>query len=1082
MTSRCLQCGVLLEESGPGPSSIEVGGTTRASSRCPSCDAAVEVSVDEVSVDPERTRTFLPGAGEEEGHVAHFTLLRLLGRGGFGEVWLAEDQRLGRNVALKLPRPSKDSQGLLFEARTAASLRHPNIVPVFEVGEDSGQVFIASEYIDGCTLRDFLTQGRTPFPRVVDLLIPIARALHFAHERGIIHRDIKPANILLDRSDQPFLADFGIARQTRTKVSEALEGQVVGTARYMSPEQADGKISATDARSDIYALGVTMFEMLTGETPFRGNVSAVLRQKVSDDPPSPRRFDSAIPKDLETICLKCLERTPDKRFATAQELVDELTRVQVGEPIRSRPISGVERLWRWCRRRPAVSSLLASTFLSLTLGLLGVSIFWRQAAASAAAVRESLYRSRMNLISNHLQNGDIVGVREMLDRVAADVGGGNAERDFALDYFKTIVRPLHPVANAGDFVRGIAISRDGGLCAAIGGGFEVRVWDAGANELIRILRTEVEPFGALDFSPTSAQLATGGHDGFVRIWEPLSSGRMLREMKHGPRVVLVRHSPDGGRLVSLGAKGAARLWDVATGAKLAEIPTGQSGAPRDARFSADGKTLYVATDRGHVRVWDLEPIVRQGAAQVPLPVRQFDVSPELECLAVSSDGTQLVAGDFHGILTVHSLETGESTRQQTYWGRVDAVEFVAGTRLVAAAANDGQLHLFDTERRQEIRSLNTHGLISGTLAMSADGRTLVVGSGDGSVSTLRLEGLTIPSILWHGVRANPGEVGKNAPPPVRGLQLLPDGRRAIAAYDTGEMRVWDLRTGRWTPLSTDGEHTGRIVTLQPGGGKLFATAWNKPTVTLWNAETLQVERTVTTSETGAVAIAFSTSGRRFAVAGRGDVTMGGPQSSRGSGPIAVYDTGDWSRPIRELPAAPESTVLSLAFSPDDRTLAVARSRSGLRDVESDGEADQTDGPGDGADLVDIATGTIGRHVPVELPSTLAYCRDGMLAVATMTGQIVLWDTREARIRGTIKGHTGRIHALVVLPESDTLVTAGRDRDIKLWDIPSGELITPLQGHIRQVFSLAAAADGTKLLSGGLEGEIRVWSAEPTGPK
>ncbi len=1064
MSSRCPQCGVLLEEPGPGGSPVIVEGTTRSTSRCPVCNGVIDLPVE-----LEQTWNFRPDATDEERRVAHFSLDRLLGRGGFGEVWLAEDQRLGRKVALKLSRPSKDPQGLLFEARTAASLRHPNIVPVFEVGEDAGQIFIASEYIDGCTLRDFLAGGRVPLSQVVDFLIPIARALHFAHGRGIIHRDIKPANILLDRTNQPFLADFGIARQAQAKVSASIEGQVIGTARYMSPEQADGRISETDARSDIYALGVTMFEMLTGETPFRGNVSAILQQKLTDDPPSPRRFDSSIPRDFETICLKCLERAPEKRFAAAQELVEELTRVRLGEPIRSRPISRAERLWRWCRRRPLVSGLLTSTFLSLTLGLLGVSIFWRQAAANAAAVQESLHRSRMNLISNHLQNGDIVGVREMLDRFAGEGGAGAGARDFARNYFETAIRPLHPVANAGDSVRGVAISRDGGLCAAFGREHEIRVWDARTDELIRVLRTEVEPFGAIDFSPTSAQLATGGHDGFVRIWEPLASGRMLREMHHGPRVVMVRHSPDGRHVVSLGAKGAARLWDVATGEKLGEIPTGQAGGPRDVRFSADSKTLYIGTDNGRIRVWDVESILRQGTAEVPLPISQFNVSPELECLAVSGDGMRLVAGDFHGILTIRSLETDESTRQQTYWGRIDAIEFLPGTHLVAAAANDGRVHLFDVDRRQEIRSLNTHGLISGSLAISTDGRTLVIGSGDGSVSTLRLDGLTNPSILWHSVRAEPDQDPKKSPPPVRGLLMLRDGRHAVAAYDSGEMRVWDLKTGLSSPLSTDKEQTGRIVSLQPGSGKLFATAWNKPVVTLWNAETFQVEQTIPTSANGAVAIAFSPSGRRFAVAGRRRVEEGEAKDRATGGPVAVYDTRDWSKPIRELPEDGKSDILSLAFSPDDKTLAIARIASA---------ADDIDRAADGVDLVDVSTGKVRTRVPAELPSALAYCRDGTLAVATMTGEIVLWETRAARVRATIKGHTGRIHALVVLPESDTLASAGRDRNIKLWDIPSGELITPLEGHFRQIFSLAAAAEGTKLLSGGLEGEIRIWSADP----
>jgi eukaryotic-like serine/threonine-protein kinase len=366
LTVRCPSCDRLLEI--PRPEGKDSGFEflpRLASVNCPNCGLVTA----HWELDPTVTYQQFRTARKQE-RVGHFVLQRLLGQGSAGEVWLADDVNLNRQVALKLPRSlDPEMVGLLFEAKTAASLRHPHIVSVYEVGEEAGQVFIATEYIDGLTLRDFLTAGKPAVSRTVDLLMRIAQALHYAHQHGVVHRDVKPANILLNKEGEPYVTDFGIAKRLNAEATISSDGQVIGTARYMSPEQAAGRTKETDSRSDVYALGVMLFEMLTGEAPFRGNVRAILDQKVSHDPPSPRTYDRGLPKDLETICLKCLEREPQKRYQSALELAEELRRFSIGEPIRARPISRVERVWRWCRMRPVVAGLLASLFLSPRLRL-----------------------------------------------------------------------------------------------------------------------------------------------------------------------------------------------------------------------------------------------------------------------------------------------------------------------------------------------------------------------------------------------------------------------------------------------------------------------------------------------------------------------------------------------------------------------------------------------------------------------------------------------------------------------------------------------------------------------------------------
>jgi serine/threonine protein kinase len=304
--------------------------------------------------------------------IGRFELVSRIGLGGFGTVWKARDTELERTVAVKIPRKGQlapeEVEQFLREARAAAQLRHPNIVPVHEVGREDDTIFIVSDLIRGVSLDDWLS-GATPGPREASrLMATIGDAVQHAHERGIIHRDLKPSNILIDEFGQPHIMDFGLAKRELGEISMTIEGQVLGTPAYMSPEQAEGRSHWTDRRTDIYSLGVVLFRMLTGELPFRGNAQMQIHQRITEDPPDPRKLNRFLPRDLCTICLKCLERDPNGRFPTAKELADELRRFDRGEPILSRPVSRTERLLRWTKRNPAAS---AAATLTVVLAVAG---------------------------------------------------------------------------------------------------------------------------------------------------------------------------------------------------------------------------------------------------------------------------------------------------------------------------------------------------------------------------------------------------------------------------------------------------------------------------------------------------------------------------------------------------------------------------------------------------------------------------------------------------------------------------------------------------------------------------------------
>jgi serine/threonine protein kinase len=324
--------------------------------------------------------------------LGRFELIERIGVGGFGSVWKARDKELDRTVAIKIPRAvgmTPEQQEKFFrEARAAAQLRHPSIVSVHEVGRDGDSVYIVSDFVRGVTLGDWLTGQKLTSREAAELCAKVADALHHAHEQGVVHRDLKPANIMIDYDGEPHLMDFGLARRESGEVTVTVDGQLLGTPAYMSPEQAQGEAHAADRRSDVYSLGVILFQLLTGELPFRGNARMLVKQVIHDEPPSPRKLNGNVAKDLETITLKCLEKEPNRRFQSARDVARELRRYLSGEPIEARPIGRPERLIRLVRRHKLVSFFASAAALALLAGTI-VSLYFALDAARHANIANS---------------------------------------------------------------------------------------------------------------------------------------------------------------------------------------------------------------------------------------------------------------------------------------------------------------------------------------------------------------------------------------------------------------------------------------------------------------------------------------------------------------------------------------------------------------------------------------------------------------------------------------------------------------------------------------------------------------------
>lgn len=409
---------------------------------CPHCRNALEIEVDAslerlfcsacqnrfslVNDDPRRAPTV--------SRIGHFELTERLGIGGFGVVWKARDTKLDRFVAIKIPRQGQlqpaETEHFLREARVVAQLTHPNIAQIHEVGNEGGTIYIVTDLIQGATLSDWL---KTNFPSAIDtarLVVSIADALQHAHDAGIIHRDLKPQNIMLDDDSRPILLDFGLARRDAEEVTVTQYGDLLGTPAYMSPEQARGEAHSVDGRTDVYSLGAILYQMLTREIPFRGDIRRLIHQVLNEDPPNPRQFNSALPVDLETICLKCLEKSPSRRYASARALSDDLSNFIEGRAILARPVSQLERVWKWACRRPALASAISASAL-LLLTLIVVGVFYNVRLQDSNERLQSEHRRSVRLYDAGIELG-----RWTLRRHAADIGnlqGGSAVQESLVD-------------------------------------------------------------------------------------------------------------------------------------------------------------------------------------------------------------------------------------------------------------------------------------------------------------------------------------------------------------------------------------------------------------------------------------------------------------------------------------------------------------------------------------------------------------------------------------------------------------------------------------------------------------------------
>jgi WD40 repeat protein len=976
-----------------------------------------------------------------------------LGRGGMGVVYQARQILLNRTVALKMvlagaQAPAEAVARFLAEAEAIARVRHPNVVQVYAVGEQDSRPFLAMEYLGGGNLAGRLGGMPMPARDAARLVEALARGVDQAHRLDVIHRDLKPSNVLLGDDGTPKVADFGLAKLTGSDSGLTLSNSVLGSPSYMAPEQAEGRNRDVGPAADVYALGAILYESITGRPPFRATtVLETLALVKSAEPVAPSRLQPSLPRDLETVCLKCLAKSPLRRYPTAEALADDLRRFLEHRPVLARRIGPAGRLLRWCRRNPGVAGLAAA----LLLLLLTIAVV---ATSAALRGRRDLYLARMNNVDPAWEASNVRRVVELLEPYRHDPWWLDVRRFEWYYWWRQAHAARRNLAGHRERIDAVCFSHDGATLATAGGS-TVMLWDPATGACRAVLDGHDQPVAALAFSPNGATVASAGSDPFVLLWDRRTGSPKGKLIGHDGRVAALEFSGDGGTLVVAYSDDATQCFDLATGGPREAV---LGTAVRDDTLPADDHPPIVALAPGG---WAVGVGVKDGTVTlrsvfppqlgggVGRPTARFDtpwareglrIAPHpstVRSLAFSHNGRFVAVGYEDRTIVVRDLTAGREVcpalvgHDATPW----SLSFSPDAKILASGSLDNSVILWELSSGRQRARLKGHANQVQCVAFAPDGKTVASGGSDYLVK------------LWDVSDDSPRDVLEGHTMGVESVVFSPDGRFLASGSRDRTVRLWNVASGK--PLATREGHRDQVrsVAFAPDGKTVASGSWDG-TITLWDAGNLRPLATLgskTDGNHGVSRLAYSPDGTALAA--------GSPDGS-----ITLWDVA--ARRDRVHFQGHQGWVASMAYSPDGATLASGTSSKEIR-------------------LWDAARGRLlaslfDRDTNVD---ALAFSPDGAtLASGINDGSITLWDVTRRRPRAVLHGHATMVAALAFSPDGTTVASGSRDNTIKLWDVTAGVLKSTLKGHSSNVVSLAFSPDGATLASSGLDNTIRLWRA------
>jgi WD40 repeat protein len=988
-----------------------------------------------------------PQAGEDRPELPGYELIDKLGEGGMGVVYLARQPRLKRLVAVKMIKPGRasDADRARFhaEAEAVARLQHPNIVQIHEVGAHQGEPFCVLEYVPGGTLAGRLRQAVLAPAAAARLVEGLARAMAAVHQLQVIHRDLKPANVLLHGAPDdpieactPKVSDFGLAKFLDATSDLTHTGAVMGTPSYMAPEQASGRPSDVTAAVDVWALGGILYESLTGRPPFKGaSVAETLALVHTEEPLPPSRLRRGLPADLEAVCLRCLEKDPARRYASAAALAEDLRRFQAGEPTTARPLSRAGRAWKWARRKPLQTAVLALVAVTVILGGLGggAAVLWRQAdrafqnehelhrklAVAEQEVREERYLGDIDRAHRNWWENSVLQSLRLLTRCEPTL------RQWEWRYVARLCRSELRLTRMPSYVLDLAVSRDGRLCMAAVEDNTARVFDTHSGREALIYRGHTAHVMQALFYPDSRRAVSCDQHGAVHVWD-IRTGATERVMRvKDAKWFTLALSQDGGLTAAgtmppQGQPAAIHLWETDTGADQGVL-RGNDGGVLGLAFDAAGHRLFSAGADGMLRAWDLSE-------------RREAVTPcghdhsLIWRLSLTPDGAHVVVGDEAGRLYFHDARTLKEQRRITpHEGRIWMASFSADGRRMLTCSLDQTARLWEMPQGRLLRTFrgHTNDVIAGVIL--SDERIVTCGD-----QTVR---------WWDATRDAEARV-LTAHAKFDGVAFSPDGRQVAAAAPEG-LFAWEVATGRSVGRWGAGGGSFRAVAYSPDGQYLVGGG-SAGEVRVWPLAG-GVPR-VFKGHAGPVhEVAFSPGGERLA-----SVAM--------DGVVAVWDFASGQR-LWSATAHREGAY-GLAFSPDGTTIATSGADRAVR-------------------LWDAATGQQRRSLDghTDLVARLAFSPDGArLVSASHDNTLRLWAVASGKAVYVVKAHEHYQNGVAFSPDGLRVADACGDKRVKLYEARTGREALSLKGHTDETRAVAFSPDGARIATCGLDGTVRIWEA------